>query len=79
MSYFICGQPNWPILASMFMCLWTEVTDAATQAGVLHELGEWVRTRKSSVAQAAAAYRTQHGFCPHPWNVMAAAGWTPTA
>ena len=31
-SSFVCGRPDWPCLASMFMCIWIEYADAHPDA-----------------------------------------------
>lgn len=61
MSSFVCGRPHWPLLASMFGCLWKEAADK------LGEPATYKALDSPTWPEHLRAYRAKAGCCPHPW------------
>ena len=77
-SSFVCGRPDRPMFASMYMCLWKEVTDDAQSNGVLDELYAFVDQRGDVVEEAARDWRERAGFSPHPCTLFRSKQWPPS-
>jgi hypothetical protein len=75
-SSFICGRPDWPMLASMYMCLWKEVTDAADKGQRLDEMMNFARSSIPALAEAGRVCSERFGFNAHPYILMEQAGWS---
>ena len=76
-SEYVCHRSDWSVFASMYMCLWKEVADAAEADDDGTPVLRWVLKNKAKLVAAASSFRTAHGLNPHPWILMREAGWTP--
>ena len=70
-SSFVCGRPDWPFLASMFMCIWKEYADAHPDArDILKRIcvpppGAWT-PGKTELHMSARQFVEEFGIPPHP-------------
>ena len=75
MSAFVCGRPDWPFLASVFMCEWKEYSDTEQDA---KDILSSLTTRPPSAAmsgttelhEAVQACFKKQGFPHHPYVLM---------
>ena len=65
-SSMICGRPDWPLLVSMYMCLWHDV--AEEMPGALAILTKAVRSGRA--LQAVEEFEQRHDMPPHPHTLM---------
>ena len=65
-SSMICGRPDWPLLTSMFMCLWHDVADEVPDALTILTKA----LRSGCAAWAIEAFERRHGTPPHPYTLM---------
>ena len=65
-SSMICGRPDWPLLTSMFMCLWHDVAEEVPDA--LTNLTKAVRSGRA--VWAIEEFERRHGMPPHPYTLM---------
>ena len=65
-SSLICDRPEWPLLVSMYMCLWHDVEKTIPDA-----LPMLTKAVHSGEAMAKITeFRRRHGFAPHPHTLM---------
>ena len=65
-SSLICDRPDWPLLVSMYMCLWSDVARAMP-----HALPMLTKAVHSGQAMTKITeFRRRHGCAPHPHTLM---------
>ena len=65
-SSLICDRPDWPLLVSMYMCLWFDVARAMSHAlPMLTKAGHSVQGMTK-----ITEFRRRHGCAPHPHTLM---------
>ena len=74
-SSFICQRPDWGYLASVFMCIWKDVSDHIPDAEELvARLSTLPPSAQPSVAtpllEAARRLLREHGIAMHPWILV---------
>ena len=73
-SSFICGRPDWPFLASCFVCLWKEYAGKDPEAkAALTSLcvpRPSHADRDLQIVCAANEFFEEHGIPPHPSVLM---------
>ena len=65
-SSTICGRSDWPLLTSMFLCLWHDVAEEVPDA--LTILTKAVRSGRAG--QAIEEFERRHDMPPHPYTLM---------
>ncbi len=73
-SGFVCGRRDWPMLASMFLCLWKEVADVCETRGCFEEVLDFVSSQQSLLRDTAVRFATRAGIPPCPFILMVEAG-----
>ena len=65
-SSMICGRPDWPLLTSMFLCLWHDVAEEMPDARAI--LTKAVRSGQA--LQAIEEFEQRRDMPPHPHTLM---------
>ena len=65
-SRTICGRSDWPLLTSMFLCLWHDVAEEVPDARTI--LTKAVRSGRA--VQAIEEFECRHDMPPHPYTLM---------
>lgn len=68
-SAFLCGRPDWPMLASTFACLWDEFGRSSCSDADTPRLIEGALDQLHGTLKAA-----QHGYALHPTVLVREAG-----
>ena len=65
-SSMICGRPDWPLLTSMYMCLWHDVAEEMPDARAILTTA----VRSGRALQAIEEFEKRHDMPPHPHTLM---------
>ena len=67
-SLLICCRADWPMLVSMYLCLWHEAADTMPEAQAVLAAA----LQDGQAEKVISDFRQRNGFAPHPETLMEA-------